>query len=496
VEKNVSSQTPGESEDKSEGKDEKEEKEPEEAQIWLDQAFFSMLQDKRLADVIFHIGEAKLPAHRLILATASPIFEVMLYPEGEMPVAIDGPIEIKLRDVDAGVFEDFLKGIYTDELQVTPANFQGLIKLATKYQVDKIQALCSEFVEGDLSKDNAWSMFEMGPSLLGDEDFGVSFIEENAEELMKQDGFLKVSKERLKKLLESDKLCIEEIDLFEAVRRWAQAQAKKATPEEKGDEKKIIADLLPLIRFPTMEVATLASAVATSGLLPEQQLVQLFSYCSVPEEVKASLPPLPFSTTSRAGGGSQWQWDAKNHGTNITITGGITATTTGSGWASGLVFGNKQFKSGNHYWELSLDHSTDDMFGVIDPKVSPTMSSAYSSARTQVWFVHHSSGTHGGNPSFKSSLNCSARTGDKVGVALDWDPETSTWTMSVFRNGTFIGTPFSRIPPPVVPCCELYSSPARVTLNLKAKRPPGGGELGAGASKSALKKKAKKYNRK
>jgi hypothetical protein len=309
--------------------------------------------------------------------------------------------------------------------------------------------------------------------MLGDEEFGLKFIEEHAADVLASDAFVKLSKDRLTVILKDDKLAVDEIEVFKALQRWAEAEVKRSQVEG-SDVKSVVKDLIKYIRFPTMEINQVATVVAPSGLLEQTQLVGLFSFVSVTDEKIRSLLPDPgFPTNPReGGGGSAFAWSTTKKGRNVTLSNkDLTATTSGSSWNNGLVLGNKEFKNGNHYWEVKIDHSTDDMVGVASPSIPHDVSSAYSSYASQCWFVHHGSGTYGGSVGIKSSLDCGARTGDTLGFSLTWNKTSSTFDMGVYKNKKLIGTPFRNIPPPVVAAYEFYSSPARATLDCKAKKP-------------------------
>jgi len=141
------------------------------------------------------------------------------------------------------------------------------------------------------------------------------------------------------------------------------------------------------------------------------------------------------------------------------------------GWQYSVILGNKEFKNGNHYWECKLDHSTDDMVGVANPNIPHDVPNCYSTYTSQCWFVHHGSGTYGGTVGTKTSLDCGARTGDTLGIGLTWNKNSSTFDMSVYKNKKLVGTPFRNIPGPVVAAYEFYSSPGKVTLDCKARKP-------------------------
>jgi len=162
----------------------------------------------------------------------------------------------------------------------------------------------------------------------------------------------------------------------------------------------------------------------------------------------------------------------KKKGRNVALSNNnLTAQSSGSSWNNGLALGSKEFKNGNHYWEIKIDHSTDDMVGVVSPTINCDASSAYSSLTSQCWFVHHGSGTYGGSVGIKSSLDCTAKTGDTMGFSLTYTKTSNTFDMGVYKNKKLIGTPFRNIPPPVIAAVEFYSSPARCTLNTKIKKP-------------------------
>jgi hypothetical protein len=456
-----------EKEEEKGGAEEKEEEEKE-VPVFISEVFGSLLGQERFSDVTFHVGDKKFPAHRLVLAACSPVFELMLFPldaAGQPSVAADGPVQVTIKNVEPEAFASLLKCCYTDEVDVDASNVQSLIKLAGKYQVAKLKAACAELLEGDVNKDNALDLFILGPTLLGQDDFALSFIEENAEEVLASPSITKLPKDRLEVLLKSDKLACDEMIVFGAVQRWVAEQEKK-----EGWDRKQGLEVLKHVRFPTMEVSDIAAKIQPSGLLAQEQLVALLTYCAVPEAVRASIPAPPFPVTPREGG--SWAWDPQKKGRNVTLSNkNLSATSTGSSWQGGLIMGTRVFTKGTHYWEIMIDHSTNDMVGLVTPDVNFSGDSVYSNQPAKCWFIHHSGSAYGGSRGTKQSYSGAMSTGTKVGQLLEWDEKTSTFSLSYYYNGRKNGTPFTRIPPPVCASVELYSSPARITLNSKAKKP-------------------------
>jgi hypothetical protein len=222
-------------EEKGEGKGEgKGEEEGEQAEsyppLYLTEVFGSLFGQNKFADVIFTVGGKKFPAHRIVLAAASPLFELMLYklgPEGQPSLAIESPVQITINGVKPEIFQQLLKCIYTDEAEVDSSNIQELMAVAGKYQVEKLKATCAEFMEADVNVDNALDLFSIAPTLLGDQEFGMEFIEENVEAIFEKDAFVRLPKDRLMVLLKSDKLACDEVVVYKAVQRWVKEQEKK-----------------------------------------------------------------------------------------------------------------------------------------------------------------------------------------------------------------------------------------------------------------------------
>jgi hypothetical protein len=56
--------------------------------------------------------------------------------------------------------------------------------------VEVLKAMCVEFMEQDVTAEKACVLFVEGRKLLNEPAFGLSFIEENCEDVVKTDGLL------------------------------------------------------------------------------------------------------------------------------------------------------------------------------------------------------------------------------------------------------------------------------------------------------------------
>jgi len=89
-----------------------------------------------------------------------------------------------------------------------------------------------------------------------------------------------------------------------AVLAWGKEEAKRTKSGTSLDDvKKLVPDLISMIRFPLLEVEELASQVAPTGVLDQNVLVMLFAYCATTEEAKKKkmASTVPFPTRPREG---------------------------------------------------------------------------------------------------------------------------------------------------------------------------------------------------
>ncbi|XP_057379113.1 uncharacterized protein LOC130701151 [Daphnia carinata] len=106
------------------------------AQLWL------AARKRQYTDFEFLVQGKVFPAHRAILAARSPVLANLLSQPG-----IDF---LRIEDIDASVFEEFLHFIYTGRL-TTSANDVQLLAAAERYQVNTLMKLCQNATQGSES---------------------------------------------------------------------------------------------------------------------------------------------------------------------------------------------------------------------------------------------------------------------------------------------------------------------------------------------------------
>jgi len=230
------------------------------------------------------------------------LFEAMLYPSEHSDGKVTLPVEVPISGAEPKAFMGLLRAIYSDKVDIDSNNIQDCIQLAKKYQIEKLQVVCAEFMEADVSIENVCELYELAPSLLDDKDFGLNFIEENTEQVLETEGFLKLSAPRLINLLESNELSVDEFALWKAVLKWGAAECKRQGKEGTTDQvKEVLTRITPLIRFPIMQLEDIAGQIAPSGFVSQEGLLELFRWVSITDEKERSATPCAFPTAARGG---------------------------------------------------------------------------------------------------------------------------------------------------------------------------------------------------
>ncbi|KQK20215.1 BTB/POZ domain-containing protein At4g08455 [Brachypodium distachyon] len=92
-----------------------------------------------------------IPAHRVILASKSPVFRAML--DNEMEESRSGII--KIYDVSYDVLRAFVHYMYTAEALLDEQMACDLLVLAEKYEVKHLKSYCEKFITSKVNNDNA-----------------------------------------------------------------------------------------------------------------------------------------------------------------------------------------------------------------------------------------------------------------------------------------------------------------------------------------------------
>ena len=226
------------------------------------------LRDRKLlCDVHLVVEGAKFPAHRVVLAAASPYFQAMFtggFKENEMS-------EITLNETSSEGLKCVLDAIYTAELPLSVENVCDIITLANQLQLNEIVEHCGIFLTGNISIHSCLSFLSIAEKYDLPEavDECNKFVLENFDTISQSMEFTNLSKAQLCNYISDNHLKTShgEIDVFRATLKWLQASRNNSTRPDKDSQD--LAELMQHVRFPLIPSDLLLDEVQSNVLISE-----------------------------------------------------------------------------------------------------------------------------------------------------------------------------------------------------------------------------------
>lgn len=233
-----------------------------------------------LADVHFTFPEddptEKVPAHKLILASASKVFEAMFF--GSLKEAD----VVKITDSNADAFKEFLQLVYLPEISLTMANLGEVLRLADKYDMLECFDTCAPFIERHLTIENLPIGYQLAIKFnnLELKTFCERLIRGVTKDVLKSESFLQCNREVVENILQQNALECNETDLFEACIAWAKSACQRNGLDENNSEnwKNQLGDCFRLIRFAAMDgkkMNEILSNEVYNNLLTREELTDI-----------------------------------------------------------------------------------------------------------------------------------------------------------------------------------------------------------------------------
>lgn len=252
---------------------------PMEENVFLEEHMkltFGVMNDlrkrKELCDIVLHVGELQIHAHKLVLASFSPYFYAMFTND----VVESRQNSITLKSMDPRSVELLTEFAYTAQIKITEENVQYLLPVACILQILPVKKACCDFLQSQLDPSNCIGIKDFA------EIYGCVDLTKAAEKFMfrhflqvsESEEFEDLSKERLLDFISRDELFVKsEDEVLAALLRWVTHDLKGRTRELK--------DLLSYIRVPFVSTSYLKSLIqcCEQGLRSEfkQVLIDAFS---------------------------------------------------------------------------------------------------------------------------------------------------------------------------------------------------------------------------
>ncbi|XP_071108561.1 BTB/POZ domain-containing protein 6-like [Haliotis cracherodii] len=251
----------------------------------LAQSNFHMLTNEISCDVLLWVGQEKtvFRAHQYVLISRSCVFNAMIC--GNLRQQDDGPI--KIPDIEADIFEEFLKFMYTNDADITSDNVTGLLYSSKKYAVQLLEDKCLKYLEDSLTSENVCAILEQA-HIYDEEGLYEKALKAakcSGNRTLKSAGFTELCKECFNKIILADDLSAAEESVFSAAISWAKEECRRQVRLITPDSiRNILGQALYHIRFPLMEPRFFVQNVRPEKLLTDQESLELFEYYICPEK--------------------------------------------------------------------------------------------------------------------------------------------------------------------------------------------------------------------
>ncbi|XP_043479833.1 speckle-type POZ protein-like [Leptopilina heterotoma] len=154
----------------------------------------NFLDNEEFKDVTFNVEDQKFTAHKIILASRSPVFAAMF--KNKMTEGLTSVVEID--DTKPAIFQQMLNFIYTDRVENLEESAFELLYVAEKYQLEKLKILSINSLNDKLSINTVIKTLEVAElySIENLKNECLKFINDNRYEIIETKEFQKLLLDR------------------------------------------------------------------------------------------------------------------------------------------------------------------------------------------------------------------------------------------------------------------------------------------------------------
>lgn len=207
-----------------------------------------MTQDMYWSDVRFVIGNNRkeMRAHRAVLAARCAVFGAMF----SEATHEDSTAPVVLHDITENVFMSVLEFIYTNSCLLSAMTVSEVLAAAIQFGLHGLRKICVQYMSENMSIETVCDYIQAALNY-DQHDLkaeSLAYIENNTEKVFKTQSFKEMSDEALAFILQSDLLQINEIEILNCVKNWANVVAT-ATDKKLGEAVK---NVICHVRFPLL----------------------------------------------------------------------------------------------------------------------------------------------------------------------------------------------------------------------------------------------------
>ncbi|XP_077291905.1 kelch-like protein 26 isoform X2 [Arctopsyche grandis] len=203
---------------------------------------YTLYQQHRLCDVEIVLNNQRYQAHSVVLSALSEYLYLKLVDN----VRTSSIKEIPINNLDNDATQRVIDYCYTGEIEFSYDTVLKVLRVAGEFQLDPVVKACCDYMSGIIDTKNCLGFHETvnlyGCTSLGDK--VNNFILINYKKISQSEEFLKISAERLQRLLQMNLSVSSEDEIFNSVKAWVS--------HDMPNRKTHLISLLRLIKLPSL----------------------------------------------------------------------------------------------------------------------------------------------------------------------------------------------------------------------------------------------------
>ncbi|XP_055021770.1 kelch-like protein 17 isoform X1 [Boleophthalmus pectinirostris] len=239
-----------------------------------------MRQRGLLCDIVLHVSNKEIKAHKVVLASCSPYFHAMFTNE----MSESRQTHVTLHDIDPQALEQLVQYAYTAEIVVGEGNVQTLLPAASLLQLNGVRDACCKFLLSQLDPSNCLGIrgFADTHSCSDLLKSAHKYVLQHFVEVSKTEEFMLLPLKQVLDLISSDNLNVpSEEEVYRSVLSWVK--------HDIDGRRQHVPWLMKCVRLPLLRRDFLMSNVDTELLVRHHSeckdlLIEALKYHLMPEQ--------------------------------------------------------------------------------------------------------------------------------------------------------------------------------------------------------------------
>ncbi|XP_060685290.1 kelch-like protein 28 isoform X1 [Hemiscyllium ocellatum] len=218
-------------------------------------------QHRELCDIVLRVGDVKIHAHKVVLASISPYFKAMF--TGNLSENENS--EVEFQCIDETALQAIVEYAYTGTIFISQDTVESLLPAANLLQIKLVLKECCTFLESQLDPGNCIGISRFAETY-GCHDLYLAankYICQNFEEVCHTEEFFELNHTELDEIISNDCLnVVTEESVFYALEAWIKYDVQ--------ERQKYLAQLLHCVRLPLLSVKFLTRLYEANQLIRDE----------------------------------------------------------------------------------------------------------------------------------------------------------------------------------------------------------------------------------